>query len=187
MILQDNDPFTGPSFSYRHRVLRQAWSIVYVTLFRPSPRPFHAWRALLLRMFGAKLGTHVHIYPGARIWAPWNLEIGDKVGVADRVNIYNMDKIRIGNHCVISDGAYLCGGSHQYNMANFQLCAEPITLEDNVWICAEAFVHLGVRISEGVVVGARAVVTKTIDEPWSVYAGTPCKRVGKRTRITQSQ
>ncbi len=39
-------------------------------LFRPSPRPMHAWRAFLLRCFGAKIGAHVPRISGARIWAP---------------------------------------------------------------------------------------------------------------------
>ncbi len=185
MIIKDNDPYTSASFSLMHRVRRQIWNIVYLLLFKPSPRSLHAWRAALLRTFGAKIGDGVHIYPGAKIWAPWNLVVADYVGIADGVTIYNMDIICIGSYSVISQGAHLCGGSHDYNSRNFQLFAKPITLGEHVWICAEAFVSLGVNIPDGVVVGARSLVTKSILVPWTVCAGHPAKQIGLRTRNEQ--
>src|SRR5262249_10533314 len=83
------DPFLRPSFPLAHRARRQLWNIVALLLFRPSPRPAHAWRAFLLRLFGAQLGTDCHIYPRAEIWAPWNLRRDDTVGIADGAVIYN--------------------------------------------------------------------------------------------------
>lgn len=159
---------------------------MYVIFFRYSFRPFHRWRAFLLALFGAKLGRGVHIYPKARVWAPWNLVVGDYVGVADGVNIYNMDTITIGDYCVVSQGVHLCGGSHDYNSASFQLFAKPIMLGKNSWICADAFVGLGVSVAEGVVVGARSVVTKTIDDPWTVYAGHPAVKIKSRFNTCSS-
>ncbi|WP_237719152.1 putative colanic acid biosynthesis acetyltransferase [Pseudomonas psychrophila] len=161
---------------------RQLWNWVYLFFFKISPRPFHIWRATILKLFGAKLGKGVHVYPGAKIWAPWNLEVGDHVGIADGVTIYNMDLIRIGSYSVISQGAHLCGGSHDYNSSNFQLYAKPIVLGEHVWICAEAFVSLGVSIPDGVVIGARSLVIKSIADPWTVYAGHPAKQISQRTR-----
>lgn len=182
MIIQGNDSTASPSFSLGNRVSRQVWNWVWLLLFRPSPRPCHAWRAFLLRLFGARIGRHVHVYPAARIWAPWNLEIGSHVGVADGVTIYNMNSIKIGDYCVISQGAHLCGGSHDYNSANFQLVAAPIVLQPRVWICAEAFIAPGVTIAQGAVVGARSVVTRSLPQSWAVYAGMPAKKIGERTK-----
>jgi len=162
--------------------MRAVWGVVWCVLFRPSPRPFHVWRRFLLRLFGAKLGSHVNVYPNVKIWAPWALSIGDYVGVADKVNLYNMATLVIGNHCVISQGAHLCAGSHDIDSANFQLIAKPITLNSYVWVCAEAFVGPGVKIADGCVLGARAVVVKSISEPWTVWAGNPAvmKRLRKK-------
>jgi len=64
------DAHTGPSFPLSNRIGRAVWHIVYVLLFRISPKPLHAWRAFLLRLFGAKLGEGCHIYPKTIIWAP---------------------------------------------------------------------------------------------------------------------
>ncbi len=75
----------GPSFPFRNRLARFVWGVAYLIFFRFTPRSLHAWRALILRCFGAKIGRGCHIYPKAEIWAPWNLQCEDEVGVADRV------------------------------------------------------------------------------------------------------
>lgn len=182
MILQGNDPYRGPSFSLSNRMLRALWGVVYLLFFRISPRPFHIWRNFLLKLFGAKLGQHVHVYPSVKIWAPWNLRIGDFVGVGNGATLYCMDLITIGDHAVISQGAHLCGGTHDYNSENFQLMVKPIVIGARAWVCAEAFIHPGVTVPEGAVVGARAVVAKSLPEPWAVYAGNPCRQVAIRQR-----
>ena len=180
MILENVDSTTGPSFSLSHRVRRQLWNWVWLVLFRPSPRPCHAWRAVLLRLFGAQLGERVHIYPAVKVWAPWNLTVGAHSGIADGVTLYNIERIEIGEYCVVSQGSHLCTGSHDYNREDFQLIAAPITLAPRVWICAEAFVSPGASLAEGVVVAPRSVVTKALSQPWTVYAGTPARPVSAR-------
>ena len=163
----------GPSFSLKNRFARMIWGIIYVILFRYSPRPLHTWRSFLLRMFGAKIGKGVHVYPAVRIWAPWNLIIGDYTGIAEDVILYSQDIIQIGNNSVISQGTHLCAGTHDYTKKGFPLITKPIHIGDNVWIAAEVFVHPGIVIENGSVVGARAVVTKSLPA-WKVCAGNPC-------------
>jgi len=180
MMIDGNDPYREPSFSLTHRLKRQVWNICSVLFFRTSPRSFHAWRAFLLRLFGATLGTDCHIYPTVKVWAPWNLRLGNFVGVGDGATLYCMDRIEIGDYAVISQGAHLCGGTHDYNSVNLQLVIKPIVIAANAWICAEAFIHPGVVVPEGTVIGARAVVTKSLTQPWAVYAGNPCREVGIR-------
>lgn len=175
MILQGNDPATEPSFGLKNRLARLLWGVVWALLFQTSPRPAHVWRRFLLKLFGAKLGKHVHVYPGVRIWAPWQLSIGDRVGVADGVVLYNMAPINIGNQTTISQGAHLCAGSHDINSPNFQLIAKPIVLGANVWVCAEAFIGPGVTVSDGCVLAARSVVVKNVAAAWTVWAGNPAQ------------
>jgi putative colanic acid biosynthesis acetyltransferase WcaF len=180
VIIPGNDPYIQPSFSLGDRLRRGLWGMAWLLLFRPSPRPLHGWRAGLLRVFGATVGHGVHVYPGVRIWAPWKLTVGDYVGIGDGVNLYNMGSITIGDRCVVSQGAHLCAGSHDIDSTNFQLIAAPITLEDRVWICTESYIGLGVRIAEGCVIGARAVMTKSALEAWTVWAGNPAQPIRKR-------
>lgn len=178
-ILRGNDFYTQPSFSLANRAGRALWGLVWALLFWPSPRPLHAWRRLLLRLFGARIGRGCRIYPGARIWAPWNLECGDLATVGDGVTLYNQAPIKLGARAVVSQGAHLCTGTHDYTSPNFQLIARPIEVGDSAWVCAEAFVHPGVTIGEGAVIGARSVVTAEMPA-WMVCAGHPCKPLKKR-------
>ena len=183
MIVQGNDPRTQASFSLGNRMARAVWGMVWLLLFRPSPRPLHGWRRLLLRLFGARLGQHVHVHASVRIWAPWQLEIGNRVGVGNGVILYNMAPLAIGDDCVISQGAHLCGGSHDLDSPNFQLVARPIVLQPHVWVCADAFIGMGVNLAEGCVLAARSVAMRSIHQPWTVWAGHPAtyQRARRRT------
>lgn len=182
MIIFDNNPYIQPSFTLSNRFLRFLWGIVWLFLFRTSPRYLHGWRSFLLRCFGARLGRHVHVYPEVRIWAPWHLDIGSHVGIGQGAQIYNMASIRINDFAVISQGAHLCAGSHDYNSPNFQLVAKPIEIGAHAWVAADAFVGPGVSVPEGAVIGARAVVSKSPPTAWGVYAGNPARFIKHRTR-----
>lgn len=177
--MHNKDTFTGPSFSLRNRLSRLVWDVVATFLFYYSPRPLHTWRSFLLRCFGAKIGKGVHVYPKVAIWAPWNLEIGDKSGIANGVTLYSQGKIRIGKRVVISQGSYLCTGSHDYTDKGFPLYTKDINIRDDVWIAAGTFIHPGVTVEEGAVVGAKSVVTKDVPA-WMVCSGHPCKPLKKR-------
>lgn len=183
MIKQGIDPYKEASFTFRNKAARALWSAVYISCFRLSPRPAHRFRALLLRLFGAKLGRNCHVYPGARIWAPWNLVMGDEAGLADGVICYSMATITIGERAVISQGAHLCSGTHDYEDPNFQLYAQAITIGARAWVGAEAFIGPGVTIGEGAVVGARSVAMKDMPA-WTVCAGNPCRPLKARTLKT---
>jgi putative colanic acid biosynthesis acetyltransferase WcaF len=114
-----------------------------------------------------------------KIWAPWNLKLGDESGIANGAIIYSQGKITIGKRCVISQGAHLVSGTHDYNHPGFPLVTFPIVIGDYVWIAAEAFIHPGVRIGDGCVIGARAVVSRDMPE-WMVCTGHPCVPIKKR-------
>ncbi|WP_018479274.1 WcaF family extracellular polysaccharide biosynthesis acetyltransferase [Pontibacter roseus] len=163
----------------RNRLSRAVWGVVVLLFFRYSPKPLHAWRSFLLRIFGAKVGQGVHVYPKVKIWAPWNLELADECGVGNGANLYSMDKITIGRRAVISQGAHLVAGTHDYTKPGFPLVTRPIHIGDHAWIAAEAFVHPGTNIGEGSVVAARSVVTRDMPT-WMVCGGHPCKPIKER-------
>ncbi len=176
--MYNHNTHTGPSFSFKNRLARAVWEMAMFFLFKPSPRPLHRWRAFLLRCFGAKVGRGVHIYPNVEIWAPWNLELSDECGIANKAILYSQDKIFIGRRAVISQGAHLVTGTHDYTKPGFPLITFPIIIGDSAWIAAEAFIHPGITINEGCIIGARAVVTRDMP-PWMICAGNPCKPIKK--------
>lgn len=162
------------SFPLRNRLARQIWNLVWLLLVRPSPRPCHAWRRFVLRCFGAHVEAAVHIYPAARIWAPWNLVARRAAAVADQAEVYNPSLIELGEYSVISQHAYLCGASHDYTSWEFPLVSAPIVVGAHAWVAARVIVQMGVTIGEGCVVGAGSVVTRDLPA-WTVCAGVPCR------------
>ena len=173
------DPYLAASFSLSNRLMRVVWGVVYVLLFRPSPRPAHAWRSLLLRCLGARMGKSCHVYPKAVVWAPWNLFCGDAVGIADGATVYNPRSIVLGSHAVISQQAYLCGATHDYEDPAFPLVASEISIGSYAWICARATVQPGISVGDGAVLALGAVATRNLDA-WTVYAGVPARAVKMR-------
>ena len=108
----------------------------------------------------------------------------DKASMADGVRCYSMDKISIGARSVVSQNTHLCAGTHDYTKASFALITRPITIGTNVWVCADSFIHAGVSVGDGAVIGARSVVTA--DQPeWMVCAGHPCRPIKEREFDTQ--
>jgi len=173
------DTHSGPSFSFQNRLARLVWNVFYVVFIRFSPRPLHGWRVFWLRIFGAKIGRSVHVYPKVDIWAPWNIELKDNCGIGNGVILYSQGKITIGRKTVISQGAHICAGTHDYTRPGFPLVTGPIVIKDYAWIAADAFVHPGVTIEEGCVIGARSVVASDMPA-WTICAGFPCKPIRER-------
>lgn len=171
--------YSSPRIGFQSRMRRLVWSLAYYSLYRWTPVPMHAWRCVLLRVFGARIDQPAYPYPSARIWAPWNLEMHRGSCLADGVDCYSVAHVRLGQNVTISQGSYLCSASHDYNSSSFPMICAPIHIDDNAWVCARAFVGPGVTVGSGAVVAACAVVTKDI-EPWTVVAGNPARQVGYR-------
>ncbi|MEO0795909.1 MAG: putative colanic acid biosynthesis acetyltransferase [Verrucomicrobiota bacterium] len=160
---------------------RVIWGIVQATLFNWSPRPLFAWRGFLLKCFGAQIGSGARVHRNVDIWAPWNLEMGAGSVIGPRTIVYSQGVISIGKRATVSQGSHLCAGTHDHNDPTFPLITKPIRIGDDAWVAAEVFVHPGVDIAEGCVIGARSVVTKSTS-PWKVYSGFPAKFVSERAR-----
>ena len=165
-------------YTWQEQVLRVLWALA-TPLFRFSPRTFFGWRRFLLRRFGARVGNQTNVYNTAIIYMPWNLVIGDQSSIGEWALIYNLGNVTIGDKSTVSQRAHLCAGTHDYRIPNLPLLKPPIVIQDQVWICADAFVGPGVTVGEGAIVGARAVVTKDVSS-WAIVAGNPARFIKKR-------
>lgn len=179
------DPYLSPTYSIRNRTQRAVWQLVYHILFRPSPRPFHCWRRLLLRLFGAKIGPKCAIHSSARIWAPWNLHCEDAVAIGHDVEIYNPTLVTIGSHAILSQGTYICGASHDPHLADFPTISKPIFIGSYSWLCAKSTVMPGINVGDGAVLALGSIATKSLDA-WQIYAGAPARRVCERRRADRN-
>ena len=163
----------------KSEIIKRILWMICIPLFSMSPRPFFGWRNWLLRIFGATLGKHVHIYNSAKVYMPWNLTIGDWSAIGEDAYVYNLGLIIIGKCVTISHRAHLCAGTHDYSRPDLPLLKPPIHISDQAWICTDAFVGPGVSVGEGSIVGARAVVMKDVAD-WVIVAGNPARQIKKR-------
>lgn len=169
----------GASFSLGNRLLRVVWGLAWLVLCRFTPPPLHAWRRLVLRLFGARIGKGARVHASVRIWLPANLELGEQALIGPGAIIYNQGRITIGARTVISQRAHLCASTHDISDPHFQLVLRPITIGTGCWIAAEAFVGPGVTVGDGAVIGARAALFENAVEN-GVYSGNPARLIKQR-------
>ena len=179
MIIYDEDAYKRPVFTITNKIKRLLWQVTWVILCRYTPTPLHKWRCFIVKVFGGKLGKNNYIYPNCRIWAPWLLETEEVATIGPGVEIYNPGGVLLGHHSIISQDAYICGATHDYNCKDFTYVSKKIVIGPYAWVCARAIVLPGVICHEGSVLAAAAVTSKRL-EPWSVYGGNPAKRIKDR-------
>lgn len=177
--MNELDPFSIKPFPFANRARRFVWSLTWSLLCRFSPIPLHEYRSVILRCFGAKIGRNNHIYPSCKIWDPALLVTEDVVTIARDAEIYNPGGVSLGHHTIISQGAYLCGATHDFQSKAFTFLSKPITTEPYVWICAKAIVLPGVHCEVGSILGAGSLTSKSL-KAWTVNAGNPAKYVKDR-------
>jgi putative colanic acid biosynthesis acetyltransferase WcaF len=161
-------------YSRSEYIRRAAWELVQLLLIRPSPKRAYSWRRFWLRVFGAEIPASSKTRPSTVVRHPWLLKMGEYSTVADRVDVYNLGLVTIGDHSVISQGVEVCAGTHDYTKPNLPLVRSEIVIGSGVWICASAFISPGVTIGHNSIVAARAVVTRDVPDG-VIVGGNPAK------------
>ena len=151
---------------------------IFKTLF-PIPSSI---KVKVLRLFGADVGNGVVIKPNVNIKYPWFLSIGDYSWIGEDVWIDNLAQVSIGTNCVLSQGAYLLTGSHDYTLESFDLIAKSIVLEDGSWVGAKATVCPSITLKTHSVLAVGSIATSNL-EAYSIYQGNPA--IFKRKRKIQ--
>lgn len=163
----------------RNRLFRLLWSLVRIALFIPSPVPLFGWRRFLLRAFGADLHSTAKVYPSTRVWAPWNLTMGQRSALGPEVYCYNVAPVSLGTDATVSYRSFLCTASHDIRDPDRPLIAGPIRLSRGAYVFADVFIGMNVTLHDGAVAAARAVVVKDVAS-FDIVAGNPARVIGSR-------
>jgi putative colanic acid biosynthesis acetyltransferase WcaF len=173
-IRADESPWT-----LGNRVLRLIWEFCWAVFCVWTPKPLNTWRLVWLRMFGAKIHGRPFVHQRARISIPWNLTIHDRALLGDRANANTLGEIEIGPGAIVAQETYLSAGSHDFDKRALPLVVAKITIGEDAFVGARAFVMPGVTIGKRALIGACSVVTSDIEDN-VVAVGNPCRVV--RTR-----
>jgi putative colanic acid biosynthesis acetyltransferase WcaF len=158
---------------------RSAWYIVNILFFINPMNPFYTIKTILLRAFGAKVGSGLIIKPSVNIKYPWNLTIGDHVWIGEKVWIDNLGKVTLENNVCISQGAMLLCGNHNYKKSTFDLNIQNIVIKEGAWIGATAIIGPGVVVQSHAVLTVGSVTSANL-EAYTIYRGNPAEQVGER-------
>lgn len=155
-------------------------------------------------------GEGVKIYPLAKMIRAENAELDNNCQIFDNVFIDAGKRLRIGKYTTLTWGVLIEGGAETYlgdrvflgpsaklltstyKIQGFYTvehlpegCQETeygdITIKNDAYLGANCTVMPGITIGEGAVVGSNSLVTKDL-EPWGIYVGTPCKKIGVREK-----
>ena len=170
------------NYSPKAYIYRAFWALGRI-VYKLMPNCFWGPRHFILKCYGAKIGRNSKIYASVKIAFPSNLSVGENTCIGENVILYNLGKLNIGCNVTISQGAHLCGGTHDYKMSNdallMPLVKSNISIRDGVWVCADAFIGPGVTVLENSIVGARAVVFKDVPKG-SIITGNPGQVIKNR-------
>lgn len=162
------------SLSYRLRLL--VWEVTWQCLCVWTPKPFNPWRLFILRIFGTKISGTPFVHQRALIDHPWNLCMHHRACLGDRSHAYCLAKIELLSHSTVAQEVYLCTGTHDFTLDNLPLITRPITIGENAFIGARAFLMPGVTVGSRSIVGACSVVTRSVP-PHTIVAGNPAKPI----------
>ena len=143
--------------------------------------PFWWLRRKMLSLSNIKLGKGSFIMRKVYIMEPPRLTIGNHSHINRGCLLDARGNINIGDNVSVSHDVKLVTGGHDAQSANFIGIFKPITIDDYAWIGVGATVLQGIRIGEGAVVAAGALVTKDVP-PYTIVAGVPAKKIGERNR-----
>jgi acetyltransferase-like isoleucine patch superfamily enzyme len=112
-----------------------------------------------------------------------HLQIGDRVWVSFAVSggcyVQAANGIRIGARTIFAPGVKIISANHSVGNLDSWEPAPPLIIGEDCWIGANAVILPGVQLGDRVVVGAGAVVTKSVSSD-CVVAGVPATRLHQK-------
>ena len=141
--------------------------------------PFHAARKWGYQLAGIKIGHGSAIHMWANFFNPSEVEIGEDTVIGDHCFLDGRAKIKIGNHTALASSVMIYNSEHDIDSCDFMAREEPVAIGDYVFVGPRAIIMPGVKIGNGAIVAAGAVVTKDVPVR-AVVGGVPAKFIRER-------
>ena len=141
--------------------------------------PIWAVRRFFFVVSGVKIGAGSKIHCGCRFFCPSGVQIGEGTIVGYRAFLDGRAKLKIGDHVDIASEVMVYNSEHNIQSKDMRAIEEPVEIGDYVFIGPRAIILPGVKIGQGAVVAAGAVVTKDVPER-AIVGGVPAKIIGER-------
>lgn len=171
------------------------WRLVFILVrnwpsgyFKPFPWGAHIRRFAASRMLD-HCGEGVNIERGCHIGSGKNIRLGDRSAIGIRAEVYPF--VTIGSDVMMGPEVLLITENHAIDDMSVPMNQQgyreprPIVVEDDVWIGQRAIILPGVTLGRGSVIGAGAVVAKSIP-PFSIAVGNPARPIRSRCRSQES-
>ena len=176
---QELKTFNNKSYKPGNFLKRTIWYVLNEIFIRNR---FFIWskpKVLILKLFGAKVGSGVIIKPGVNIKYPWNLKIGDFCWIGEGVWIDNLDDVDISNNVCLSQGSMLLCGNHDFKKSTFDLITKKITIKEGCWVGAKAIVCPGVTLHSSSILTVNSVASTDLKAN-GIYKGNPARLIRER-------
>jgi len=141
--------------------------------------PFHSVRRMFYSLAGMKLGKGAVIHMWANFFQPANISIGEGTIVGDHVFLDGRASLIIGCETDIASSVMIYNSEHDLEAADFSAREEPVKIGDYCFIGPRVIILPGIKIGNGAVVAAGAVVTADVAD-FTVVGGVPAKVIGTR-------
>lgn len=145
---------------------------------------FNSVKSLLMRSRGATVGQRVKLLSGIWIDRFSAVTLEDDVSLAKDVVMVAAGGIHIGARSMVGYRSTILSVNHiipsgRGSMRFSGALNQNVAIENDVWVGAHVVILPGVKIGEGAIVGAGAVVTKDV-LPFHVVGGVPARTIKVR-------
>ena len=153
----------------------------------PTGRLFRSLRVFCVRRMVDHAGDQLHVQRGAYLGTGRGIRIGNSSSIGIDCELHG--PLCIGSNVMIGSEVIIHTRNHRSDALDVPIGeqgyteSQEVVIEDNVWIGTRVIILPGVRIGEGSIVGAGAVVSKSFPA-YSVIAGNPAQVV--RSRVAQN-
>jgi maltose O-acetyltransferase len=141
--------------------------------------PSHIIRRTIYKLAGISIGRGSTIHMWANFYQPKNIIIGDDTIVGDHVFLDGRSDLIIGNHVEIASQVLIYNSEHDIHSTDFKAITGKVEIGDYCFIGPRVIILPGVKIGNGAVVAAGAVVTKDVPD-FAIVAGVPATIIGER-------